>query len=168
MLGKAMLATMFDYDAAMNMRMLDRAATLGDEQLDAPEEYSRGSMRDTLWHTLIVAYGWRNQCEDVDVRRLPPPVEPTATVAALRAFQQEEAGRVRGFLDGMSEDDLTTSVPLKMRDGQERTLTRWQILLHILYHSAQHRGEVAELLTRHGQSPGDTDFLFYVLAPPAA
>lgn len=168
MLGKTVLATMFDYNAAMNARMLDRAAQLGDEQLDAPEEYSRGGLRGTLWHTLIVEYGWRNQCQGVDVRQQPPPVEPTAPVAAFRTFQREEAAQARALLDGMSDDDLAAVVTLKMRDGQEQTLARWQILLHILYHSAQHRSEMAELLTRYGQSPGDTDFLFYALALPDA
>jgi uncharacterized damage-inducible protein DinB len=38
----------------------------------------------------------------------------------------------------------------------------WQILVHILYHSAQHRSEMAEMLTRYGQSPGDLDFVFYL------
>lgn len=165
MLGKTMLATMFDYNAAMNVRMLDLAAKLSDEQLDAPSGYSQGSLRHTLWHTLIVAYGWRSQCQGIDARTQPFPVEVTAAVPAFQAFQQEEAVRARTLLDGMSDDDLAAGVTLKMWDGKATMLARWQILAHILYHSAQHRSEVAELLTRHGQSPGDTDFLFYALAP---
>jgi uncharacterized damage-inducible protein DinB len=162
MLGKTMLMTMFDYNAAMNARLLDCAANVSDEQLDAPSGYSVGSLRQTLWHTLIVEYGWRSQCQGVDARALPPPVEPAATVAAFRIFQQEEAARVRAFLVEANDDDLTETVTLKRPDGSERSLTRWQILVHILYHSAQHRSEMAEMLTRDGQSPGDLDFIFYM------
>jgi uncharacterized damage-inducible protein DinB len=162
MLGKTMLTTMFDYNAAMNSRLLERAAKVGDEELDAPADYSIGSLRQTLWHTLIVEYGWRSQCEGVDVRALPPPVEPNATVAAFRAFQEEEAARARAFLAEASDDDLAGTITLKRPDGSERALAVWQILVHILYHSAQHRSEMAEMLTRYGQSPGDLDFVFYV------
>ncbi len=162
MLGKAMLTTMFDYNAAMNMRLLACAANLSDEQLDAPSGYSIGSLRQTLWHTLIVEYGWRSQCQGVNARALPSPVEPTASLAALRAFQQEEALRVRALLAEASDEDLAGTVTLKRPDGSERVLARWQILVHILYHSAQHRSEMAEMLTRAGQSPGDLDFIFYV------
>jgi uncharacterized damage-inducible protein DinB len=161
MLGKAMLTTMFDYNAAMNARLLEFAANVSDEPLDAPTNYSIGSLRQTLWHTLIVEYGWRSQCQGVETRTLPPPVEPAATVAAFRAFQEEEAARVRAFLAETSDDDLAGTVALKRPDGSERSLARWQILVHILYHSAQHRSEIAEMLTRDGQSPGDLDFIFY-------
>jgi uncharacterized damage-inducible protein DinB len=162
MLGKTMLTTMFDYNAAMNMRLLEFAANVSDEQLDAPADYSIGSLRQTLWHTLIVEYGWRGQCQGVDARALPPPVEPTASVAAFRTFQEEEATRARAFLAEASDDDLMGTVTLKRPDGSERVLARWQILVHILYHSAQHRSEMAEMLTRDGQSPGDLDFIFYI------
>lgn len=162
MLGTTMLTTMFDYNAAMNARLLDFAAHLSDEQLDAPTGYNIYSLRQTLWHTLIVEYAWRSQCEGVDTRALPPPIEPTETVAAFRAFQQEEAVRARALLAGASEDDLAGTVTLKRPDGSERLLARWQILVHILYHSAQHRSEMAEMLTRAGHSPGDLDFIFYI------
>lgn len=163
MLGKEMLTTMFDYNAATDERLLDCAARVGDDQLDAPSTYSVGSLRQTLWHTLIVAYGWRAQCQGIDARAQPLPIESTATVAAFQAFQQEEAARAQAFVANASDGDLAASVTLKRPDGTERSLTRWQILVHILYHSAQHRSEMAELLTRYGQSPGDTDFLFFVM-----
>ncbi|MCA1666394.1 MAG: DinB family protein, partial [Thermomicrobia bacterium] len=163
MLGKGLLATMFDYNAGTDARLLDCAARVSDAQLDAPTGYSVGSLRQTLWHTLIVAYGWRSQCQGVDARALPFPVEPTATIAAFQTFQQEEAARVQAFVAAASEDDLAGRVTLKRPDGTERSLTQWQILTHILYHSAQHRSEMAELLTRYGQSLGDTDFLFFVM-----
>lgn len=162
MLGKTMLTTMFDYNAATNARILACAAKVSEAQLDAPEEYSRGGIRGTLWHTLIVEYGWRNRCQGVDTRQQPPPVEPTAPVAAFQQFQREESERAHAYLAGLSVEDLAEPITLKQRDGTERTLARWQILVHFLYHSAQHRSELAALLTRYGQSPGDIDFLFFV------
>ncbi|HEY8292491.1 MAG TPA: DinB family protein [Thermomicrobiales bacterium] len=161
--GKAMLRTMFDYNAATNVRLLDGAAKVSDEQLDTPTGYSVGSLRQTLWHTLIVEAGWGRFCRGIEVDRTkPPPIEPTAVIADFQAFQSEESAQIRPFLDGLGDDDLAATLTRKNPDGTERTFIRWQVLMHILYHSAQHRSEAAELLTRYGQSPGDTDFIFFV------
>ena len=163
MLGKEMLATMFDYNAAMNVRLLDFAAKVPDEQLDAPTGYGVGGLRQTFWHTLIVEAGWGRFCRGIEVDRTkPPPVEPTATIAALQAFHAEESDQMRAFLAGLSDDDFAQPLVQKRPDGTEHSFIRWQVLTHILYHSAQHRSEIAEMLTRYGQSPGDTDFIFYM------
>ncbi len=163
MFGKEMLGTTFDYNAAMNVRLLDFAAKVPDEQLDAPSNYSVGSLRQTLWHTLVVEAGWGMFCRGIEVDRTqPPPIAPTATIAELHAFQSEESAQMRDFLSGLTDDDFMANLVRKHPDGSERSFVRWHVLTHILYHSAQHRSEVAELLTRYGQSPGDTDFIFYI------
>lgn len=163
MLSKEMLATMFDYNAATNVRLLAGAAKVPDEQLDTPSGYSVGSLRQTLWHIVLVEAGWGRFCRGIEVDRTqPPPIAPTVPIAAFQAFQSEESAQIRAFLDGLSEDDFTATLARKNPDGTERRFIRWQVLIHILYHSAQHRSEVAELLTRYGQSPGDTDFIFFV------
>lgn len=167
MLGKEMLSAMFDYNAATNARLLDCAAKVSDEQLDAPSNYSVGSLRQMLWHTLIVEAGWGRFCQGIAVDRTkPPPIAPTAPIADFQAFHSRESTHFRSYLDGLSDDDFTAPLPRKNPDGTEHSLTRWQILVHILYHSAQHRSEAAELLTRYSQSPGDTDFLFFVEPKP--
>jgi uncharacterized damage-inducible protein DinB len=161
--GKAMLRTMFDYNAATNVRLLACAARVSDEQLDTPSNYSIGSLRQTLWHTLLVEAGWGRFCQGIVVDRTkPPPIAPTAPIADFQAFHSRESAQFRSYLDGLSDDDFTAPLARKNPDGTDSSLPRWQILVHILYHSAQHRSEAAELLTRYGQSPGDTDFLFFV------
>jgi uncharacterized damage-inducible protein DinB len=162
MLGRTMLTTMFEYNDVTNTRILEGAAKLSDEQLDTASGYSQDTLRKTLWHTLIVEYGWRSQCQGVDVRQQPPPVESIASVADFQRFQKEENERAHAYIAGLSEGDLAAPITLKRRDGSERALARWQILAHILYHSAQHRSEMAELLTHYGHSPGDLDFVFYI------
>ncbi len=165
MLGKTMLTPLFDYNADRNDRMLSLAANLSDDQLDAPTGYSMGSLRRTLWHIVIVEYGWRSRCQGIDARALPQPVEPTSSVEALREFAAEEATRAQAYLAEMSEDDLMT--PFTARRGDQTfQLIPWQVLAHICHHSAQHRSEAAELLTRYGQSPGDIDFIFYLESLP--
>jgi uncharacterized damage-inducible protein DinB len=162
MLSTTMLATMFDYNAAMNARILERAAQLSDAQLDMATDYSQGSIRKTLTHLLNVEYGWRAQCQGIDARKQPWPMQPTATIAEMQGFQQAESERARAYITGASEDDLAATIVLRGASGKERTITTWQIVTHILLHSMQHRSELALWLTQHGQSPGDLDFIFFV------
>jgi uncharacterized damage-inducible protein DinB len=162
MLGTAMLTTMFDYNSAMNWRTLERAANLSDAELDTPTDYSLGSIRKTLFHMLVVEYGWRSHLLGIDARKLPPPVPPTGSVAEFQAFQREESERARAYVAGLDEEGLVAPTAFTVPGDSGRTLTVWQILVHILQHSAQHRSELALWLTQHGQSPGDIDFLFYM------
>ena len=163
MLSKEMLTTMFDYNAATNVRLLECAAKVSDEQLDTPIRLQHWQPAANALAYVLVEAGWGRFCRGIEVDRTkPPPIEPTAAIATLQAFQSEEHAQMRPFLDGLSDDDLTATLPRKYPDGTERTFIRWQVLVHILYHSAQHRSEAAELLTRYGQSPGDTDFIFFV------
>ncbi len=162
MLGTAMLMTLFDYNSARNRRILDCAAHLSDAELDAQTEYGHGSIRRTLFHLLVVEYGWRSFLLGVDARKSPPPVPPTASVAEFQAFQREESERARAYIASLDEEGLVASTGFTIPNGSGRTLAVWQILAHILSHSMQHRSEIALWLTQHDQSPGDLDFLFYM------
>lgn len=168
MLGKEMLTTMFAYNDAMNAHLLDCATRVSDAQLDAPADFGRGSLRQTLLHMLGVEWAWGTGSRTRTSPTTMPAVMQNPTLPALRVFAQEEAATMRTFLDGLSDDDLRESFDME-RQGRTTRFTLWQTLVHRAYHSAQHRSEVAALLTQYGQSPGDMDFLFFTnpeLRPP--
>ena len=162
MLDKGMLTTVFDYNAATNARLLGLAAHLTDEQLDAPTGYSAGSLRRTFHHLLVTEWWWRGDCQGDEATT--EPIDSTATIAALQSFQHEEHARARAFLSGLGETDSTTSVTVYAKDGRAFSFAVWQGLTHLLYHSAQHRSEIAMWLTQYGQSPGNIDFYNFVAA----
>jgi len=70
---------------------------------------------------------------------------------------------MRAFLESLSDDELVESLNITRWDGVKVTMTRWHMLVHLASHSMQHRTEAAVLLTQYGHSPGDLDFLFFVL-----
>lgn len=160
MLGKEMLTTMFAYNDAMNMHLLDCAERVSEEQLDAPADFGRGSLRETLLHMLGVEWAWRTVSQTRKAPTAMPAIMQNPTLPAMRAFAAEEAETARAFLDTLTDDDLRESFETE-RGGRMHRLVLWQTLVHRAYHSAQHRSEVAALLTQYGQSPGDMDFLFF-------
>ena len=70
--------------------------------------------------------------------------------------------RVRRFLDGLDEADLTRPVPYRSRAGVDYADPLRQILFQLVNHSTQHRSEVALALTQLGHSPGFMDYMAYV------
>jgi len=160
MLSKVMILKMFDYSHHINTRLLDLAAKLTPEQWDEPQDIGRrSSLHETLFHVLIVEEEWLYLCEHEVTRFAFRQIENYPDVAALRAFSDETYTIMQSYLEGLDEAALTTTVTGRPPGDQVRTYTVWYLLLHTLFHSAQHRSEAAEMLTRCGQSPGFIDFI---------
>lgn len=160
MLGQAMLKTMFAYNATVNARVLELAASLSDADLDASTNYAHGSIRGTLAHLLRVQWSWRTAIETHMPPTSAPAISGTSSIADLRAFAQAEADAIDAWLAAQSETDLATPFPSKYGD-QEFEILPWHALTQILFHNMQHRSEIALWLTEKGHSPGDLDFIYF-------
>jgi uncharacterized damage-inducible protein DinB len=159
---KTMLLKLYDYNYWSNDKILDLAEQLGPEEFVADGGYSRSSLHMTLFHMLRTEWVWRTLAQERRITAAPPQPEHFGTVAALREGWQAESGRLRGYVEGLSNDDLASNVEIYDREGNAQTLTIWHMLLHTALHSAQHRSEAAALLTGYGRTPGDLDFIFFV------
>lgn len=160
MLGQSMLTTMFAYNAAMNAKLLDLAATMSEAELDAPTNYGHGSIRSTLAHLLRVQWSWRTAVETHLPPASPPPISGTSSIAELTVFARAEAEAISSWVAAQSDAELATPFPSRYGD-QEFDILPWQALVQMLFHSMQHRSEVALWLTENGHSPGDLDFIFF-------
>lgn len=160
MLGQTMLLKMFGYNAFANAKVLEIAASLSDEELDAPTNYAHGSIRGSLAHLLRVQWSWRTVTETHLPPASPPTISGTSSIAELNAFAQAEAEAISAWLAAQSDSDLTIPFPSKYGD-QDFEIIPWHALAQTLFHSMQHRSEIALWLTKQGHSPGDLDFIYY-------
>ena len=96
MIGTAMLTTMFDYNAAMNARLLACAERVSAAEMDAPADMGRGSLRETLYHMVTVEWAWGHVVRDHHGPTEPPTLEASAPITDYGAFaadgQQEGNG----------------------------------------------------------------------------
>lgn len=155
------LRTLYAYSAWANERIFDSAARLSDEQYRAEGGASFGSARDTLVHLVSAQRVWFDRCR---LLPSPPALQPAdfPDVAALRSAWERTDGEMRAFVDGLDAAALAGIIHYVNSAGKPNTYPLWQILLHQANHAAQHRAEVAMLLTSFGHSPGLLDFLYYL------
>ena len=89
-----------------------------------------------------------------------PPISGMSSIEELKAFAQAEAEAISAWVATQSDEELAMPFPSKYGD-QEFEILPWQALTQLLFHSMQHRSEIALWLTEKGQSPGDLDFIYY-------
>jgi len=160
------LRTSYDYNHWATGRILDVAAALTPEQLNAPGNAGHGSIRETLLHQVSTQQSWVSWWDgslslgEALAYRLDPAAYPD--LAALRAAWESVEAQTFRFLDGLTDEDTQRAYEAQLPWGlPPTTFILWQMMLHVANHGTQHRSEVAAMLTAHDHSPGNLDLLFY-------
>jgi uncharacterized damage-inducible protein DinB len=161
-LRTGLVRTLFDYNRWANRLVLERAAGLSQAELTGPADVAHGSLLGTLAHILAAEQVWRSRCQEgVSPPGLARP-EQYPTLEALAAAWEAEQEAMRSFVDSLSEEDLDRVIEYRRTNGRAYRNPLWQVLVHVVNHGTQHRGEAALLLTRLGRSPGDLDLMRYL------
>jgi uncharacterized damage-inducible protein DinB len=159
----AYFRALFAYNSWANARILDAAARLPAEQLDAAPVPGHLSLRATLVHALFGEYLWRRRWEGEHPTRVLAP-EELPTLEAIRNRWDADEQVLRRLLAALDDGDLDrmigyrTIITLPSVTG---SLPLWRLLTHVAIHSVQHRTEAAMMLTALGQSPGNLDIVFF-------
>jgi uncharacterized damage-inducible protein DinB len=90
------------------------------------------------------------------------PVWPDFTLQECETEAAELPGLWNNYLDGASEAGLSSPVSYKNSKGESWTNRRDDILLHVIMHSAYHRGQIATDMRAAGFTPAYTDFIHCV------
>lgn len=156
------LTLLFEYNRWANERILRAAARLSKEQLEADTYLSHDSAFGTLIHIADAEWSWRLACQEgilplevLNAERLP-------TLSALRSFWLAEMDHMQAFVSGLDDRQATQAVRYSWYRAGPRTKTLWHILLHIVNHGTQHRGELGMYLAECGHSPGNLDFIQFI------
>ncbi|MGI8970897.1 MAG: DinB family protein [Dehalococcoidia bacterium] len=154
---------LYAYNRWANQRLIAAAKLVNAEQFLATFTFPHGSLRNTLAHVIRTEWAWcavlRGESSDQ-----PPTLrnEELPTAAVIEARWNAIQAETQSFIASLHDADLGRVMRLKSGGA----LTVWQVLINLYTHSVQHRGEVAQILTDHGCSPGDIDYLFFALEQP--
>ncbi|MBM2810070.1 MAG: DinB family protein [Chloroflexi bacterium] len=157
----AYFRALFDYQYWARDRLLAAVGQLAEADCLAPRPMDYGSIHGTLVHAYAADVIWHSRWQGVSPTSMLSPRD-VPSLDALVARWNEHEQVVRAFVEGLSDEDVTTRV-LDYRNTEGKAWSRllWQTMAHLINHGTNHRSEVAAAATLLGHSPGDLDMIVY-------
>lgn len=157
----ATIRTLLEYSAWANERIFTQVALLTPEQYTTPPNTTMPSVRQILVHTLGAQTLWlsrfRTGSSAINISERDFPDLPT-----LRQAVEVQQQAMLDYLDTLTDEILAQPFRFERR-GVPTELILWQVFFQLINHGTQHRSEVAAIVTEYGHSPGDLDFMLFIM-----
>lgn len=141
---------LFAYDAWANQEVL---ANLRGAQTPPPRALK------FIAHILAAERLWLERLEQREEKLL---VWPEFTLDECQEQTAELALLWKNYLAARSEADLAQSIRYKNSKGEGWSSRQDDVLMHVIMHSAYHRGQIAADVRAAGLTPAYTDFIHSV------
>ncbi len=142
---------LFEYDHWANQRAIVSIEALGE---------AGGQALKIAGHILGAQRVWLARIERPDA--LPGTPWPAMTLEEARAAVAVLRHRWSMFLGKAAPENLDEAVVYRNSKGRELHTPLRDVLMHVVMHSAYHRGQVAEAVREAGGKPAATDYVAYV------
>ena len=86
---------------------------------------------------------------------------PLLSLSECRILSEDLNAGYENFISSLDDVGLNSTISYKNTKGQEFTTSIGDILLHVAFHSAYHRGQIALLLRENGDTAVNTDFISF-------
>jgi len=87
---------------------------------------------------------------------------PELSLDECRMMANELNNGFNKFLSSLNKTHLETAISYKNTKGQEFTTPIGEILMHVAFHSAYHRGQIALLLRQAKNNALNTDYITFI------
>ena len=158
------LSELVRYKAWANGLLFDALAKLPAAELTAPRPIVFGSILRTVNHVHAMDQVWQAHLEGRPhgfTTRNPLDAPP---LAELREAQRKIDAWYVSYAGSLSEGAQAERVDFTFIGGGDATLSRRDIILHVVNHGTYHRGNVAAMLYQLGVTPPTTDLPVYLRA----
>lgn len=165
------------YNAAMNRRLYDAAATLSREALALDRDAFFGSILGTLNHIVAGDTIWLRRFMAHPAKL--PALAAMADIAAPPGLRHVYSDDLDALLaQRVRLDAVITALAAQVSDADLATVLAYtnargacckpfgSLLLHFFTHQTHHRGQVTTLLYQAGVDPGATDLLEWIPDQP--
>ena len=152
------------YKAWANETFLATVRALPEAELVAPQPISFGSLLRTLHHAQAMDEVWRAHLLGEAHAYATRKPEHCPGIDALTERQRALDRWYVEYADALTEADADGIVAFEFIGGGQGTLSRREILLHVVNHATYHRGHAADMLFRIGVVPSATDLPVFLRA----
>ncbi|MGA7381009.1 MAG: DinB family protein [Terriglobales bacterium] len=97
--------------------------------------------------------------ERLQLQKPTYPVWPDFSLEHCKLEAQELPKLWKGYLQSLKDDGLARALSYKNSKGESWSSSRQDILMHVIMHSAYHRGQIAADIRAAGFAPPYTDFI---------
>ena len=143
------LLRMFAYDHWANRECL-RAMRAGSPP---------ANMVGRIAHILSAEKLWLGRLEKA---KQSMPVWPNSTIEECEVLSDEMASAWRSYLTNLAPGALDSKIDYRNSKGEPWTSRVEDVLMHVIMHSAYHRGQIALEMRSAGIEPAYTDFIHAV------
>jgi uncharacterized damage-inducible protein DinB len=157
---KEYVLTMYDFTCWGRDQICAQAKNLTAQQFDAQTHFPIHTVKETLVHTMSAEQIYRQRL--MGQPRTEVEKEAFADLAAIREYWKAEEARMRDYLTSVSDEKWLEKFRYTTSRGDEFERVRVHMVTQLFFHSAQHRSELAQMVTEFGFSPGDIDFTIYL------
>jgi uncharacterized damage-inducible protein DinB len=86
---------------------------------------------------------------------------PDLSLVECRELAERLDKEYRKFIASLDDDRLKSTITYRNTKGQAFTTCVCDVLIHVAFHSAYHRGQIALLLRQNGAAAINTDFITF-------
>lgn len=158
------LATLARYTAWANTRLYDALCRLSAAQLTAPTPIFAGSILRTLNHVRLIDVVWQSHLLGVPHGFTTRNPEAAPELEALRQAQQTLDAWYVDYASALDARQCVEVVRFTFIGGGDGTMTRAEIVAHIVNHTTYHRGHTGAMLNLAGINPPTTDLTVFLRA----
>jgi uncharacterized damage-inducible protein DinB len=147
------------YTAWATKRLLDAASALNPEELTRDFSTADRSVLGTLVHIFGADRVWLTRVQGAPSTGIPGPDEQNLSFlqSAWPALHEQWFA----WAAGLTAQAPATEITYRDLKGQEWRQPLWQIVLHVVNHATQHRGQVSGFIRSLGHTPPNIDLAFY-------
>jgi uncharacterized damage-inducible protein DinB len=154
------------YTAWANARLFNALAQLPDGEAAAKRPTGFGNMVNTLSHSYVVDLIWKAHLGGQPHGFTTRNTERQPALHELRTAQAEIDQWYVSYADSLDEKELNEVVDFRFVDGGPGSMTRGDILLHVVNHKTYHRGYVADMLYQADTHPPTMDLPVFLRDVP--
>lgn len=154
------------YKAWADRVMFDGVAALPPGEAEKERKTLFKTMIGTLNHIYVVDLIWQAHLEGHDHGFKARNVVVHADLAALRAAQDKLNDWIIDWAKAQTDATLDEAVSFIFVNGNQGTMKRSEIFLHLVTHGSYHRGWVAEMFFEAGARPPQPDLSVFLCEAP--
>lgn len=155
----AMFGKHLDYMFYMDRKVWDLILKLSDEQFNAPNDYSLGSVHEQVVHIMSVQKVWYARIHGTQNTMQTAADYPT--LESIRAHWDNVEQLWRTYVDHLTDDMLMSVVVAQTSRGEVFYERVWEIMMHVVNHSTDHRAQLLAAMHRVGGETMPQDWIFY-------